>query len=125
MITRREYLMGRDALYPLSQELEANLLNLLGRLNMLRTFYGRPMIVTSGYRPKKINDSVGGKPKSKHITCQACDFDDRNGVLSAFCLSNLEILERCELWMEDPTYTLGWVHLQSVAPKSGKRVFKP
>lgn len=125
MISRREYLMGRDLIEPLTPELEDNLLHLLGCLNMIRALYGRPMVVTSGYRPKKINASVGGKPKSKHMTCQACDFDDRTGALAIWCLHNLDMLERAGLWMECPEYTMGWVHLQCVPPKSGKRVFLP
>lgn len=125
MISRREYLMGRDLLQPLNQKQEDNLANLLGCLNMLRALYGRPMIVTSGYRTTKINKAVGGKTNSKHMSCQACDFDDRTGVLAAWCLQNIDLLERCELWMEDPAFTPGWVHLQSVPPRSQARIFKP
>jgi hypothetical protein len=83
------------------------------------------MIVTSGYRPEKINKAVGGRPNSLHMTCQACDFDDRTGQLAVFCLTNLNVLATCGLWIESPKYTKGWIHMQSMPPKSGRRVFVP
>jgi hypothetical protein len=34
-------------------------------------------------------------------------------------------LESYGLFREDPDWTKGWVHLQSVPPVSGKRTFQP
>lgn len=42
-------------------------------LEPLRAIVG-PLIITSGYRDKKLNDLVGGVPTSKHCTGQAVDF---------------------------------------------------
>jgi uncharacterized protein YcbK (DUF882 family) len=58
MITREEILMGRDKQYPLNEEQEKNLQILLERVNKLRKEYGKPMIVSSGYRPAAINAKV-------------------------------------------------------------------
>lgn len=33
-----------------------------------------PMVITSGYRPKKLNDAVGGATNSAHLTGSAADF---------------------------------------------------
>ena len=79
MITREEVLMGRDRTHPLSPDLEANLANLLICLNKFRKEYGKPMRVSSGYRPAAINSKVGGAKKSAHMTCEACDFVDTDG----------------------------------------------
>jgi hypothetical protein len=46
-------------------------------------------------------------------------------TLARWCLRNLVFLAEVGLWMEDPRWTPGWVHLQSVPPRSGGRVFIP
>lgn len=125
MISRAEVLMGRDAFHPLDTTLEANLTKLLDTLNKLRKAYGRPMIVSSGYRPAPYNKAAGGAVRSNHMVCLACDFRDPDGALDAWCLSNLNVLEECGLWLEHPDATPGWCHLQAVPPRSGRRVFRP
>lgn len=117
--------MGREVAHPLTPELEANLERLLTALNAFRKAYGKPMVVSSGYRPAAINASVGGAKASNHVVCLACDFRDTDGALAAWCLSRLEVLESCGLWIESPALTAGWIHLQAVPPRSGARVFRP
>jgi len=125
MITRDEVLMGRDKQYPLTPELERNLQELLRRLNMFRQMYARPMVVSSGYRPAGINKQVGGAKNSAHMTCEACDFRDEKGELRRYILQNPNVLEVCDLYCEDFSFTPTWVHLQTRRVKSGKRIFKP
>jgi uncharacterized protein YcbK (DUF882 family) len=121
MITKKEILMGRDVEYPLNENLKNNLDKLLECLNKFRELYGKPMAVSSGYRPGKYNVLVKGAKNSSHITCEACDFRDNDGKLKSFITE--EILEMCDLYMEDPNYTPTWVHL-SIRPTK-KRIFKP
>ena len=52
------------------QNLE-NLVNFV--LDPLRKAYGKPIIVTSGYRCNKLNQLVGGSKTSQHCTGQAAD----------------------------------------------------
>ncbi len=112
MITRDEVLMGRDKAYPLTAEMELNLETLLYRLNKVRRHYGKPMIVSSGYRPGAINSTVpGASKKSAHMNCMACDFEDPDGRLAVWCLKNRAFLRELGLCLEDPNYTKGWVHL--------------
>lgn len=126
MISVQEYLMGREVAAPLTPELQANLNKLMIALNKLRFFYGKPMTVSSGYRPPAINANVpGAAKKSAHMTCEACDFRDPDGELDAWCLANLDKLEECGLYLESPEHTKGWAHLQTRKPKSGRRVFLP
>lgn len=120
MITRDEILMGRDKEYPLTPELEANLVKLLEAVNKLRKLYNKPMYVSSGYRPGKYNKAAGGAKNSSHLTCQAVDFKDNDGKIKEFC--TIEILEKCGLYMEDPTKTKTWAHLQIRPTKN--RIFK-
>jgi hypothetical protein len=126
MITKAEILMGRDKLYPLDEELQANLIKLLAAVNLFRKHYGKAMYVSSGYRPAAVNAKVkGAAKKSNHMACLAVDFKDVDGSIDKFCMDNLHILEACGLWLEHPEATPGWCHLQCVPPKSGNRVFKP
>lgn len=123
MITREEILMGRQRDYPLSLELERNLDDLHAALNAFRAIYGKPMLVTSGYRPGHYNDYAGGSKSSAHLVCLACDFADVSGELDAFCMENQDILEACGLYLEHPDATPGWCHLDMKERKN--RVFRP
>lgn len=123
MITRAEILRGREVEFPLTPELEENLYRLLEAVNKLRALYGEPMFVSSGYRPGHYNKDAGGAAKSSHLTCEAVDFSDPTGKIKSWILSNKQVLELCGLYMENPTRTVGWVHLQ-IRPTAG-RIFQP
>lgn len=52
----------------------ANLTALIEKvLDPLREAYGKPIIVTSGYRCEKLNKAVGGAASSQHVKGQAAD----------------------------------------------------
>ena len=121
-----EYTKGREKDSPLSEEQAQNMHKLLTILDQFRERYGKPLKISSGYRPASVNASVGGAKKSNHIMCLAVDFvDDEKQSLGKWCLQNLNILEELGLYMEDLRHTKHWVHLQLAAPKSGKRIFIP
>lgn len=46
-------------------------------LDPLRAMIGRPIIITSGYRSRQINELVGGSKTSQHLTGRAADFHVR------------------------------------------------
>jgi len=112
MITRQEILMGRDKEFPLTQELEDNLAILLEKVNIIRSIWGKPLIVTSGYRPAQYNQNANGAKKSAHMSCQAADFKDIDREFSKWCLNNLPLLKQNGLYLESPKYTPSWTHLQ-------------
>lgn len=121
MITRKEILMGREGEYPLSGILESNLANLLVALNAFRKLYGKPLRVSSGYRPGRFNTAANGAKTSAHLTCEAVDFKDADGAVKKFATA--EVLEKCGLYMEHPDATPTWCHLQIRETKN--RIFKP
>jgi uncharacterized protein YcbK (DUF882 family) len=129
LVTKKEILMGRDKDYPLTKELEENLDKLHKALNKFRVAYGKPLIVTSGYRPGHHNDNAGGAKKSAHMECLAVDFRDTDGAVDKFCVENQKLLEDLGLWLEHPDHTPGWCHLDlKVRSKRGGdlfRTFKP
>jgi uncharacterized protein YcbK (DUF882 family) len=122
MITPKDYLMGRDKEYPLSIEQALNMADLLARINHLFAILKIDAHVNSGYRPGKYNIQAGGSPKSNHLICKAIDIADPRGELADLFKSNLKLLEEYGLWMEDPSKTPGWVHLDTKERKN--RIFK-
>lgn len=85
-------------------------------------------LVSSGWRPPEINATTpNAAPNSKHITGQAIDIYDPDGDLDEWLTSSTgqAALAEIGLWMEHPAATKGWSHLQTVPPKSGRRVFYP
>ena len=44
------------------------------RLEMIRSFFNRPMAITSGFRCEKLNERVGGSKTSQHMIGDAADF---------------------------------------------------
>lgn len=44
-------------------------------LDPLRTMWGKPLIVSSGYRCPALNKAVGGSKTSQHMSGQAADID--------------------------------------------------
>lgn len=82
--------------------------------------------ITSGWRPVEVNRVVPGAALySNHTTCKAIDIADPYGDLDEWCLVNQNILDNLGLWLEHPSVTKGWCHVQNVPPRSGNRVFYP
>lgn len=101
-----------------------NLEDLCRKVNALG--YTPPMVATSCLRSikdqKRINPKAMG---SSHLYGAAVDIADKDGKLKAWILKNPTVLTYNGLWMEDPAYTKGWVHLSIYMPKSGRRIFIP
>ncbi len=129
MLTLADYFMGRDATHAgeLTAELLANARAMVERANGLLRLAGiAEGRVNSGWRPRSINAAIpNASPRSRHLTCQAVDLRDADGVLDAWCMDNLHALEVLGLWLEHPSATPGWCHVQTVPPRSGRRVFMP
>ena len=57
-------------------DIEANLTALVDSvLDPLREWYGKPIVVNSGYRCPALNKAVGGATTSQHMSGQAADID--------------------------------------------------
>lgn len=74
--------------------------------------------VSSGFRPSKVNGSVGGSKMSAHMTCQAIDLVDVDGTLAVLFLKNKKFFKDWGLYIEDPRWTKGWLHCQTRPTKS-------
>lgn len=124
-ILRADILMGRDAISPLTPELEANLTILLKAANDLQTLVGRQLTVSSGYRPAALNKAAGGAKKSAHMLCQAVDFNDPDDYLDMWLFSRPQVLTDLNIYLEHSDYTPRWCHISIRPTKSGRRIFIP
>lgn len=127
-ITLADYYMGRDVTHAgeLTEYMRDSAEETVKRINELLDAFGEARAVNSGWRPQAINDATPHASRhSLHIVCKACDLADPDGALDAFCYEHQDVLERIGLWLESPSNTDGWCHVQIVPPGSGNRVFLP
>lgn len=129
MITFKELLSG-NIVTDLSIAQQHNLEDLKAKLNIIRLAWNKPMIITSGFRTiyqHRLIYSKQGNDKppmgSMHLIGCGADCYDPYGALYLWCEQNVPLLESTGLWCEKGTK--GWVHFQTVPPKSGARFFLP
>lgn len=61
-----------------TKEVVENLKKVMYILDIVRVYIGKPILVNSGYRCKKLNEMVGGVQKSMHTKGLAADFRTEN-----------------------------------------------
>jgi uncharacterized protein YcbK (DUF882 family) len=134
MITIDELLSNQASFDSLDKKVQDNLKELHKRINIVRSAYGKPMIVTSGLRTTKHHLEIYARKgiyppkvpmKSNHLSGRAVDFSDADGKLKAWVKDNIKLMEEIGLWMEDFSATKTWCHFQINPPKSGNRFFLP
>ena len=140
MIELTDYWMGRDRTHGLLLSVDmrrnaARTVELANKLLVLAKGAGvqlepnaRGSIVNSGWRPPDINASTpGAAVKSLHMTCEAVDLNDPDGLIDDWLMteSGQKVLTDLGLWHEHPSATKGWAHVQCRPPKSGRRTFYP
>jgi len=103
----------------------ANLTALVANiLDPLREAYGKPIVVSSGYRSPKLNRAVGGAAKSQHVTGQAADIH----TLSDTPADNkklFDLIQSLKLPFDQliNEYNFNWVHV-SYSPRNRRQVLK-
>lgn len=96
-----------------NKEQEQNLIALVDNiLDPLRKAYGKPIIVTSGYRCEALNKAVGGAKTSQHMKGQAADIrtvqDTRAENKKLF-----DLIQKLKLPFDQliDEHNLDWVHV--------------
>lgn len=94
----------------ISNDIPAELLDTahytLSRLDEIREAYGKPIIITSGYRCAKLNKAVGGKPTSQHTKAQAADLK-WSEELFEFIRANFHF----DQLIEETSSRTKWIHV--------------
>ena len=91
-------------------------------LDNLRDGWGRPIIVTSGYRCKELNAAVGGAHYSQHLKGQAADivsddFDEFRRFVRRWCKDNE--FDQC---IFEHRGCKEWVHISYVEGRNRRQV---
>lgn len=86
----------------------------LQRLDDIRADYGKPIVITSGYRCPPLNKAVGGKSNSQHQKAQAADLKWDEDLL-AYLLQHAHF----DQLIEERSKRTKWLHI-SFLP-SGER----
>ena len=89
-----------------------------GTLDPLRTIWGKPIKINSGYRCKELNKAVGGVPDSYHTLGLAADLSvglpSENRRLYELIKANMETLHVDKVIAENVTLAgCQWVHVQT------------
>ena len=91
-------------------------------LDNLRDGWGRPIIVTSGYRCNELNVAVGGTCNSQHLKGQAADivsddFDAFRGFVRRWCKDNE--FDQC---IFEHSGNSEWIHISYVEGRNRRQV---
>ena len=91
-------------------------------LQPLRELYGKPIIITSGYRSPKVNKAVGGSKTSGHMLGTAVDITGGNRLIN----KNLYILIRDNFEFRQliDEYNFQWVHVEYREGDNKKQLLK-
>lgn len=103
---------------------EANLIALVDNvLDPLREAYGKPIIVTSGYRSEQLNRMLGGAKTSQHVKGQAVDirsvedtYEENKKLFDLIVKLNLPFDQLID------EYNYDWVHVSYSKDKNRKQL---
>lgn len=101
-------------------------------LDPIREKLGKPIIVTSGYRPKPLNDAVGGSKTSNHLYGCAADIHTGNNstdnIKIVYAILELGIdydeiiVEGSEFNKSGELVSAKWIHV-AVKPTGNRKKF--
>lgn len=88
-------------------------------LEPIRSYAGRPIVITSGYRCKALNTAVGGVAGSYHLTGHAADIRIKNREEGKKLGQYAATLTMCDkALLECPAGKNPWLHVQwSATPR--------
>lgn len=87
-------------------------------LQPIRDRYGKPIVVSSGYRCSALNKAVGGAKTSQHVTGEAADIIGNNNSreqLRAILLAALAVADYDQLIVERRESGQKWIHISHKA----------
>lgn len=100
-----------------TEEITSNLLELSTKiLQPIRNVYGKPIVISSGYRCTKLNKAVGGVSTSQHVKGEAADIH----TVSDTVQHNKELFKLIEKMVKDgkiivgqliDEYNYNWIHV--------------
>ena len=112
---------------PQDAEIIEHIEELIELMDGVRTAWGGPLIVTSGYRCPELNKKVGGAKTSAHLTGYAVDCvpaNNKKKEFFEFCKEYLKSRDFDELIFERNSKGAIWIHiaLKSIDGKQRKKI---
>ena len=111
-----------------SEEHIQNLIHLAETvLQPIRNEFGRPVVISSGYRSPELCEAIGSSSKSQHAKGEAADFEVPgmdNKVLAQWISRNTEFDQLILEFYKEGDPNSGWVHCSAVKEGTRKQVLK-
>lgn len=92
-------------------------------LDPLRRLYGKPIIITSGYRCKELNKKVGGVTNSWHTQGNAADIHVSSLAEANKIFSNLQKIPSVDTALFEHSTSGQWLHVQWNMQKTPRHHF--
>lgn len=92
-------------------------------LDPLRRLYGKPIIITSGYRCPELNKKVGGVANSWHTQGNAADIHVASLTEATKIFSNLQKIPSVDTALFEHSPTGQWLHVQWNMSKTPRHHF--
>lgn len=83
-------------------------------LQPARDYFGKPILITSGYRSPALNAAIGGASNSQHLTGEAADIELAGGdnwELLRFINDHLNFDQLIAENMAKGSHNAGWIHV--------------
>jgi len=96
-------------------------------LQPVREHFGKPVMISSGYRSPELCEAIGSSAKSQHAKGEAADFEIHgvdNKNLAAWISANCDFDQLILEFYIDGDLNSGWVHCSSSMEKSRKQMLK-
>ena len=96
-------------------------------LQPVREHFGKPVMISSGYRSPELCEAIGSSAKSQHAKGEAADFEIHgvdNKELAAWISANCDFDQLILEFYIDGDLNSGWVHCSSSMEKSRKQMLK-
>lgn len=92
-------------------------------LDPLRRLYGKPIVITSGYRCNELNKRVGGVANSWHTQGNAADIHVSSMAEASKIFSNLQKIPSVDTALFEHSSSGQWLHVQWNMNKTPKQHF--
>ena len=96
-------------------------------LQPVREHFGKPVIISSGYRSPELCEAIGSSAKSQHAKGEAADFEIQgvdNKELATWISKNCEFDQLILEFYDGVDPNSGWVHCSAVKEASRKQLLK-
>ena len=96
-------------------------------LQPIRDHFGKPLVISSGYRSPELCDAIGSSSKSQHARGEAADFEIMgvdNMQLAMWINKNTDFDQLILEFYEPGDPNSGWVHCSAVREGSRAQVLK-